>query len=596
MFLAALACLAVAPASLPKLTPRGTDLVDPKGKAVVLKGCNLGNWLILEGWMLNMDFPDGYTFMKTLSDRFGEAEKDRLMDVYRSSWITERDWKIIQSYGFNLVRLPMDYRLFEDDAKPFKLKPNAWKWIDKAVNEAEKHGLYTILDMHGAQGGQSVYDHTGRSGQNKLWSVPENQDRLAWLWGQIAKRYKKRSAVLAYDVFNEPYGAPREQLKPVFQKALTQIRKNDPDKLVLAHGHTDGYHYYGDPKANGWKNVGFQMHYYPGLFGNGDPTLLTHARHLASIEEVAKGTKAVAVPFLVGEMNVVFKDAGGAMMMRRTFDAHAKHGWMTTMWSYKVSSEEGSIGNATWGMATNRKPVRKIDVKTASRAEIEAWMRGFASDDLVVYEELRDALTAKNPVLPPLPALPPKIREVPYQDSLPGWTILDMAGARKGGLRLESGGKFTLYGAGHDVWNRSDQVRFLYRELTGDFDLSVMVESLPEVDRYSKAGILARASLSPDSPAVTLSVFANGEAQHAERPAVGDETTGKALVKSALPMRVRMVRRGDDLDLFIATGPQEWQKLGTSRAPAKTLFVGLIALSHDDSQLVPVGYSGLTLK
>ena len=63
------------------------------------------------------------------------------MDLYRSSWITERDFQIIKSFRFNVVRLPMNYRQFEDDSKPFHLRSDAWKWTDKAIALAKKYGI-----------------------------------------------------------------------------------------------------------------------------------------------------------------------------------------------------------------------------------------------------------------------------------------------------------------------------------------------------------------------------------------------------------------------------------------------------------------------
>jgi endoglucanase len=268
---------------------------------------------------------------------------------------------------------------------------------------AEKEGIYTILDMHGTQGGQSEYDHTGQAGQNKLWTDPQNQKRLAWLWGQIAKRYRKRSAVVAYDVFNEPYGGSKDQQVAVFSKVLPEIRRFDPDKLVYAHGNYDDFTHYGDPASRGWRNVGFEMHYYPGLFGNGDPTVQTYAHHLAALPAVAKKVKAWNVPFLVGEMNVVFKSAGGAGMMRRAFDADASYGWATTMWAYKVLSREGGIKDATWAMVTNPEPATRIDFRKASLGQIQAYFRGFASQRYLVYSDLREALTSVKPKLPDLP-------------------------------------------------------------------------------------------------------------------------------------------------------------------------------------------------
>lgn len=585
---------------LPKLSVHGMDMVDPHGNRVVLKGCNLGNWLIMEGWMLSMwddkyGFSDQYTFEKVLADRFGGQEKDRLMELYRSSWITERDFPIIKSFGFNVVRLPLNYRLFEDDAKPFHLKPNAFKWVDKAVEMAERNGIYTILDMHGVQGGQSTYDHTGHSGQNKLWSDPTNVERLAWLWGQVAARYKNRNSVLAYDVFNEPYGGSKPDQVRVFKAALAGIRKSDPEKLVFAHGNSDDFSHYGDPKSNGWHNVGFEMHYYPGLFGNGDMTVLTNAKHLARLQRVAKQTKRLNVPFLIGEMNVVGKSGGGAAMMRRTFDAHASFGWMTTMWSYKVETEDGKFDGGSWGMVSGQGGTHPVAFRTASLEEIEKWMKGFATEPYTVYEELRQVMTAKNPTLPAIPVVPKPLFSVTSHDTMPGWTVTDLGGALKGGLAVRSD-DFTLYGGGDDLWGKSDQCRFLQREVSGDFELQVTVNSVADVHSYSKAGLMVRDSLDASSPAYVLSVFPSGGVEFAARSHQGEDMKGLGTNTLSLPVQMRLVRKNGVLTAWVADQPGQWHKVESTPCPSDKVYVGCVSLSHDNEQLLTATYTKLVLQ
>lgn len=586
---------------LPKLHVQGTRLVDPQGKTVILRGCNLGNWFVIEHWMWGYDPPPGsstdqYELEALLTKRFGLATKDRLMELHRSSWITDRDFEHIRSFRFNCVRLPLNYRQFEDDAKPLQLRKDAFHWSDKAVQMAKKHGLYVILDMHGAQGGQSPYDHTGHSGQNKLWSNPTNSKRLAWLWGELAKRYRNETAVVAYDVFNEPYGGEPDQIRKVWEQAYHAIRKNDPDKLVWAHGRYDTYGMYGVPKENGWKNVGFQMHYYPGIFGNGMPTIRTHVKHLRRIrEEVGPDIKRIGVPFLVGEMNVLFRSAGGAEMMRQTYDTHESMGWNTTMWSYKALSTEGGIvGDAIWGMVTNRDAIQPVNFATASLAEIETMFRSGRTMVYAVNEPLRKVLAPKGVKLKPLPTFP--ARKTAPQTEIPGWTQSDIGGPTKGGLKIE-GSRLWLYGGGEDIWNNQDQFRYLHQSKKGDFTLSVRVESLEDLGNYCKAGIMVRKSLDPASEHLMISAFPNGDVQIAQRTTPGGQTEGKdGVMGRALPITIRLQRRGRTLktsyhdgvrDAWIPMGDFEVAWLGTEA------LVGIVALSHEKTELVEAGFSNL---
>jgi endoglucanase len=587
-------------ASLPPLKVKGMRLVDPSGKVVTLKGVNVGNWLMIEFWMLGLsDIPgmpsDQFELEKLLEERFGEAEKDRLLDLYRSNWITGADFKNMRGFGFNVVRLPMNYRLMEDDREPFKLKKNAWKWIDAAVGLAEMNGLYTILDMHGAQGGQSPYDHTGHSEQNHLKDDPVAQKRLAWLWGEIAKRYRNRSAVMAYDVFNEPYGTPKDIQVKVFKLALAEIRKNDPEKLVFAMGNYDDFIHYGDPKANGWHNVGFQMHFYPGLFGGGAPTIKTHIAHLNSLKGWAEKVKKYNVPFLIGEMNVVFQSAGGARMMQRYFETHAKYGWMTTMWSWKVLTREGGLSGGSWGCVTNKNPARVIDFHKASMAEIESYLKSFSHDPVAIYTDLRDALSGKAGPAPALPKTPPARTKAP-QEELAGWQQADIGSSLKGGLQKLGNGRFALFGGGEDIWAGKDQNRFLYKETQGDFELSVDIHSMEDLMVYSKSGLMVRSSLEPDAPSVILTAFASGEVQLAFRPSKGADMQGVPMAKGRYPnLKLKLVRAGGKWVGYLGSGT-EWTKVGEIEDPLpQKVFAGVLALSHDNSQLIQIIYRNLLL-
>ncbi|RYG24308.1 hypothetical protein EON82_11180 [bacterium] len=586
----------MAPKPLPALHVQGHRLLDPTGKEVILRGANLGNWHVIEFWMLALDNPpkDQFDLEGILTRRFGEKEKDRLMDVYRSSWITERDFKILPTFGFNAVRLPMNYRLLEDDRQPFKLKKEAWKWIDRAVNMAERNGLYTILDMHGVQGGQSPYDHTGHSDQNHIKDRPEDQKRLAWLWGEIAKRYRNRTAVVAYDVWNEPYGVPKPLQKPIFEQSLREIRKYDKEKLVYAMGNFDGFEQYGDPKANGWRNVGFQMHYYPGLFGGGAPTIATHRKHLEGLANVAAQVRKLDVPFLVGEMNVVFAAAGGADMMRRTYDLHESYGWSTTMWSYKLQHAEGGHGESSWGAVVNAKPAKKIDFRTASKAEIESYFRSFATQELEINNPLQRALSDPNYRPAPLPPSPPKRTTAP-QGVLDGWTQTDIGGPIAGGLETTGSG-FSLYGGGRDIWGTRDEFRFLNRRIEGDFTVTVTIVGIEDLDSYTKAGLMIRASEAPDAPFALLSSFPSGEVQLAHRDMVGGDTTAPPTANGNLPnLRLRLTRKGGTVTGEIWKEGR-WQKVASipDHLP-KSVLVGAVASSHDATQLVKIDYSGLNV-
>ena len=298
------------------LQTRGTRWVEPNGKPIILKGTNIGNWLLQEMWMMGQsNVADQCHLEDTLTGRFGAAEKERLMKVFRDNWITERDWDTIASFDFNVVRVPFIYSLLEDDANPFTLRADAWDYLDQAIAEAEARRMYVILDLHGAAGSQGREHHSGCAGRNWFWDGGNGQpasyyqDRTIWLWQKIAARYKGRRAVAAYGLLNEPWGTDADTLAAFINRLYTAIRSVDRDHIIVLPGHNSGIDAYGDPAARGQTNVAFEMHFYPGLFGWGQIGYHVHRDWLrcgptgtTGVCEWRDRLRGLKTPFLIGEM------------------------------------------------------------------------------------------------------------------------------------------------------------------------------------------------------------------------------------------------------------------------------------------------------
>ena len=61
-------------------------------------------------------------------------------------------------------------------------------------------------------------------------------------------------------------------------------------------------------------------------------------------------------------------------------------------------------------------------------------------------------------------------------------------------------GEYTISAGGHDIWGNADGFRFVYLELSGDFDASAQIPFFNRgVDPWAKAGIMARDTLDADS-------------------------------------------------------------------------------------------------
>ncbi len=403
-------------ARLPAIRQNGRYWVDSSGKRVNLRGVNLGNWLQLEFWMMNNSMTAGNapvndqcTLESVLAQRFGNAEKERLMGVYRDSWITTRDFDLIKGMGMNVVRVPFYFGLVENEYSPYNLRADAWKHLDFAINEAEKRGMYVILDLHGTVGGQAAAteQHDGCVGPAQLWSNAAYRDRTKWLWDKIAERYRGRTAVAAYDLLNEPWGTDATTLANYAYELFNVVRAKDPEHVILLPGHNSGIDAYGNPNTRGLTNVAFWMHFYPGLWGWNEVQGAAnqanmHANWLhcnvngsgESCDWNARLT-GLNTPFLIGEFQPwTLLGSYGGQITRKTYDAYNMYGWAATNWAYKTVSYGGSNGDTNswgWGMVSNSSNgggLGSLNVSTASSAQIENYFRSFATQPLVRNESI----------------------------------------------------------------------------------------------------------------------------------------------------------------------------------------------------------------
>ena len=573
-------------------------------KTVNLKGCNLGNWLMLEMWMLNYadrGFADQYDFIKTLETRFGEEEAEGLMDIYRTNWIQGSDFDIIKSFGMNTVRLPFDYKLLMDsDEKPFRLKDDAWEWLDQAIAMAKKREMYVILDMHGAPGRQSGMDHSGRVGYNKLWSNKNHQKQTVWLWNQISQRYRKEPAVAAYDLLNEPWGNNERNLKKVILQCYRAIRENNDEHIVIFPGHTSGIDFYKNIRSVDLDNVIYTMHFYPGFFGWGSPKPYIHTQFIKEgLSTWKKKMESFNSPLLIGEFNVVLKKAGGGEMMRRYYDYYESLNWPATMWSYKVLNNDGGIGEGSWGMVTNEDKLEDIDLSYATKNEISQWFESFSRLDYAIDEDLKYWLTTNDKPAPlnSPPPRPPALLEPLNTDALPSpWNVSDIGNSLKGGQKIENN-NWTIYGGGDDIWGTSDQFRFVYQKINGDFSFSVKVDSLKDTHYYAKAGIMVRKSLNKNSAHGIINVFPGGSSEFGYREKSGQTMKAKSGPNfNGFNVMLKVDKIDKSLYFSIQT-KNEWievEKLHIHNW-GKSIYVGLATLSHDNSQLTTATYSNMQL-
>ena len=225
------------------VTTRGGEFIAPDGRSLLLKGINLGNWLLPEGYMFKFKSANSPRLIQTLlNELVGADEARRFWKAFRDNYITDEDIRFIKQSGFNSIRVPFSYRLFVAEAEPRRLEGPGYELLDRVVGWCRQEGLYVILDMHAAPGGQTGDNIDDSYGYPFLFESEESQQLAANIWQKIAARYKDEPTVIGYDLLNEPiphffdaaYFNPK--LEPLYRKLVAGVRAVDRNHIIFLGG------------------------------------------------------------------------------------------------------------------------------------------------------------------------------------------------------------------------------------------------------------------------------------------------------------------------------------------------------------------------
>jgi aryl-phospho-beta-D-glucosidase BglC (GH1 family) len=246
----------------------GDKIINQKGDTVYLRGFGLGGMLHME------NFIDGYpaneeAMREGLREVLGEEKYNLFFDNFLKSYFTEPDAEYIHSLGLNLVRIPINYRLFEDDMNPGVIKEGAFEHLDRVIELCAKYQIYTIIDLHALPGSQNQHWHSDNPTHKALfWKYKDFQDRALYLWEVIAERYKDQPWVAGYDLINEPADPTGEKVFPYYKRLKDAIRKIDPNHILFIEGNSYAKDF--SMFTEVWDNTVYTNHDYasPGFGGD----------------------------------------------------------------------------------------------------------------------------------------------------------------------------------------------------------------------------------------------------------------------------------------------------------------------------------------
>ena len=274
------------------LRTQGTEIVNDNGP-VILRGIGTGNWMIMEGYMMQSTSAgvDTHTkYREKLNETMGKERTDEFFDTWTANHFTKTDLDSMKAWGFNSVRVAMHYKTLTLPIEAEKrnsegILQNTWlekgfEKIDELLSWCTENEMYLILDMHGAPGGQgnnasiSDYDPSLPS----LWESEENKEKLIALWIKLADRYKESPWIAGFDMINEPNWAfagsqhpngcdcqNNDDIWDLHERIIKAIRTVNNNHIVYISGNCWGGNYNGFDKhslKNADANMAITFHKY----------------------------------------------------------------------------------------------------------------------------------------------------------------------------------------------------------------------------------------------------------------------------------------------------------------------------------------------
>ena len=312
---------------------------------------------------------DAATVDRVLTQRFGADGAKETWSAFHEKWIGNEDFRRVKEMGFNFVRVPFWYRWIEDDSAVGVYREDGFRLLESAVSLAKANGLYALLDMHGAPGGQNVWEHSGEMGKGVLFRNDGCQKRTCDLWTAVAGRFKDEPAVLGYGCLNEPASArDAKNWADVHDLVYRAIRLADDRHMIQME---DGYKtdsrvyqekgFFPAPLEKDWKNVFYSIHFYQ--TGSMDK----HEKEAGRILTIAKREQErCEVPIYLGEFNTINNDETSIKAMDMYLKRFNGEGLHWSPWTFKYVGGD----NTTWGVYQYDGAWETIDLHRDSKEEV----------------------------------------------------------------------------------------------------------------------------------------------------------------------------------------------------------------------------------
>jgi VCBS repeat protein/Big-like domain-containing protein len=187
-----------------------------------------------------------------------------------------------------------------------------------------------------------------------------------------------------------------------------------------------------------------------------------------------------------------------------------------------------------------------------------------------------------------------------------GWSQDDIGAVGAAGSATYNDGTFTVKGSGADIWGTADAFHYVFvthaHSDEPNFEITAQVTAVQNVNRWTKAGLMIRASDRPDSAHASIFVTPTAEKGlvFQRRRTDGSTSVSTASIPATAPVWLKLIFLGRNVRAYYRTGTtMAWTLVGSDDIafPSDTpVEAGLAVTSHVDGTLATANFSNVSVR
>lgn len=157
---------------------------------------------------------------------------------------------------------------------------------------------------------------------------------------------------------------------------------------------------------------------------------------------------------------------------------------------------------------------------------------------------------------------------------------------------------YTLSGSGTNMWANTDDLHYVWKEMSGDVSLSATIEWVGEgLDPHRKAGLIIRQSLDPGAIYADAVVHGDGLTSLQFRE-TKDATTHEIISNISNPERLKIEKTGDYLYMSVGNDEADMESASGSIRLQITdpFYIGIGVCSHNNDTIETAIFSDVILE